>query len=200
MGIDAAEHAMSFQCWCGLIALQNTFYAVQYVSEWFTYVQDARIITDAPSLFGSDEGVREHRHDQSVCSLLSKKWKVEPRFSVPRGILEDGSGENVALVHQLLRLDGSFDSKSFEKDSDKSLQSGIIIRRANSPASDDLSRSSPGDINFYFNLLETNYSSLRERLSLFCSENVIDDVDGLYYYILRRQRELLQERFGNMLD
>ena len=47
-----------------------------FVSEWLTYAQDARAITDDDNVLGSNNypDFREHRHDQAIMSLLVKKW------------------------------------------------------------------------------------------------------------------------------
>lgn len=49
---------------------------MSFVSEWLTYAQDSRIITDDKNIFGLDNypGFRGHRHDQTILSLLAKKW------------------------------------------------------------------------------------------------------------------------------
>lgn len=65
------------QVWAGFILLRKSFDTIRFISEWLTYVQDYRIVTDAPNLLGpNDESFRDHRHDQSVLSLLCKKWGI----------------------------------------------------------------------------------------------------------------------------
>jgi hypothetical protein len=50
MGInESAIFTESYQLWAGFVAFQNTFYGVQYLAEWLTYVQDVRIVDDSPS-------------------------------------------------------------------------------------------------------------------------------------------------------
>ena len=46
------------------------------MSEYLYYAQDKRIITDDPNELGYNnyEGFRDHRHDQSILSLLTKKY------------------------------------------------------------------------------------------------------------------------------
>jgi hypothetical protein len=67
----------SDQFWCGLVAIRNTFLAVQFISSWLTYVQDRRVVSDDPSILSPEyDGFRYNRHDQSVCSLLAKKWQI----------------------------------------------------------------------------------------------------------------------------
>ena len=56
--------------------------SVRFVSEWLTYAQDWRIISNEPSgLFQSSEtnghSYKPHRNDQSILSLLSKKWNLD---------------------------------------------------------------------------------------------------------------------------
>ena len=58
---------------------------MNFIGEWLTYCKDPRIITDDKSIFGpEDKEFKENRHDQTVLSLLSKKWEI------PRQKLEDG--------------------------------------------------------------------------------------------------------------
>ena len=65
------------QVWAGFVLLRKSFDSIRFISEWLTYVQDYRIVTDAPNLFGpNDEIFKDHRHDQSVLSLLCKKWGI----------------------------------------------------------------------------------------------------------------------------
>ena len=47
-----------------------------FLSEYLYYAQDKRIITDDPNELGVSnyEGFRDHRHDQSILSLLTKKY------------------------------------------------------------------------------------------------------------------------------
>ena len=50
-----------------------------FVSEWLTYAQDQRALTDNANALGHDdyEGFQTHHHDQSILSLLAKKWKLK---------------------------------------------------------------------------------------------------------------------------
>lgn len=65
------------QAWCGFICLKRDFGGLRYASEWLTYMQDRRAVVDGPSVFGPENAeFRENRHDQTVCSILAKKWGV----------------------------------------------------------------------------------------------------------------------------
>ena len=76
-GVDESSMRETLQAWCGFICFRNSFEALQYVAEWYTYCTDARIVTDSPSVFGTESpDFKENRHDQTVCSLLAKKYNV----------------------------------------------------------------------------------------------------------------------------
>ena len=65
------------QVWAGFILLRKTFNPIRFIGEWLTYVQDQRAVTDSPSIFGPENAsFRDHRHDQSILSLLCKKWGI----------------------------------------------------------------------------------------------------------------------------
>jgi len=69
------------QVWAGFILLRKSFNPIRFVGEWLTYVQDQRIVTDSRSIFGPENtSFREHRHDQSILSLLCKKWGITMNF------------------------------------------------------------------------------------------------------------------------
>jgi len=68
----------SAQAWGGLVIFRKSFNPIRFVSEWLTYCQDHRIITDNPSVIvGNDNSFVENRHDQSILSLLCKKWGIQ---------------------------------------------------------------------------------------------------------------------------
>lgn len=60
---------------------ENTF---SFVKEWLFFGQIEDIITDAPNHLGKEnyKGFRDHRHDQSIFSLLSKKYNI-PAYRDP---------------------------------------------------------------------------------------------------------------------
>jgi hypothetical protein len=71
------EHWKGSNYNAGIFAMKNTFRSQLFVSQWLTYATDIRAITDLPSELGENapEFV-DHRHDQSVLSLLTKKWGI----------------------------------------------------------------------------------------------------------------------------
>jgi len=53
------------------------FYSLRFIGEWLTYNQDHRIATDLPtSIHPNDPIFTENRHDQTILSLLCKKWGI----------------------------------------------------------------------------------------------------------------------------
>jgi hypothetical protein len=66
----------SFQRLASFILFQKSCMSLQFVMEWLAYASDQRLITDMRNTLGKQNlpGFREHRHDQSILSLLSKKW------------------------------------------------------------------------------------------------------------------------------
>lgn len=72
------------------------------LEEWLRYAQDERIISGNPSVLATDdvEGFVEHRHDQSILSLLSKKYEVI-RFKDPSqyGLMREYQPDVIARSH-----------------------------------------------------------------------------------------------------
>jgi hypothetical protein len=67
----------NYQVWAGFVLLRKCLNSVRFVGEWLTYSQDSRIITDVKSIFGrEDTNFIENRHDQSILSILLKKWGI----------------------------------------------------------------------------------------------------------------------------
>jgi hypothetical protein len=77
------------QAWGGFIVIKNNFISLQVISEWFTYVQDERIVTNLPSVFRPDcRDFIENRHDQTVISIVCKKYKI-PLLHFPKYFLHN---------------------------------------------------------------------------------------------------------------
>jgi len=63
------------QAWSGFILLRKGFNPLRFIGEWLTYNQDYRIATDLPTyIYPNDAIFTENRHDQTILSLLCKKW------------------------------------------------------------------------------------------------------------------------------
>jgi len=52
---------------------------IQFLKEWLRYARDPRIITDDPLMCGKPNLMefRDHRHDQSILSLMAIKYNLE---------------------------------------------------------------------------------------------------------------------------
>ncbi len=54
-------------------------YSIEFVESWLKYCSDSQVISDDPNILGHEniEGFIEHRHDQSILSLLSLKFEIQ---------------------------------------------------------------------------------------------------------------------------
>jgi hypothetical protein len=68
------------QVWAGFLAIRKNFYTSRFVSEWLTYAQDARALTDIESITPNPSEFIENRHDQAILSILAETWNIELRF------------------------------------------------------------------------------------------------------------------------
>ncbi|MBN1841174.1 MAG: hypothetical protein JW883_02695 [Deltaproteobacteria bacterium] len=52
---------------------------IDFVKEWLSYCEDPRILTDQPNTCGLENLPEfiEHRHDQAVLSILTRKYEIE---------------------------------------------------------------------------------------------------------------------------
>jgi hypothetical protein len=87
MNANEPKYFDTNQVWGGFIILKNNFLALKIISEWFTYAQDERIVTDTPSII--QENFIEfngNRHDQTIISIIVKKYNI-PIISFPKDFL-----------------------------------------------------------------------------------------------------------------
>ena len=78
MNCDSARFTDTWQVESGYSLWRRSRFSLALAAEWSSLVQDESLVTDAPSRCGTEEypEFREHRHDQSVWSLLCKKHGV----------------------------------------------------------------------------------------------------------------------------
>lgn len=76
---DQKDYVESYQRCGGYIVLKKSKRSVDFVNNYLEYSQDKRIITNQPNELGKDNypGFVENRHDQTILSLLSKKWGID---------------------------------------------------------------------------------------------------------------------------
>ncbi len=76
---DSETYWNSFQVMAGFMLVRKSDSSVSFVSEWLKTCEINNLITDDPSQCGLPElpGFVEHRHDQSLLSVLVKKKEME---------------------------------------------------------------------------------------------------------------------------
>ena len=77
LNVDQLEYANTSASLTSYFLIRKSSTSMTFVSEWLTYAQDSRAITDDENVFHLPNyaDFRAHRHDQSLVSLLVKKWK-----------------------------------------------------------------------------------------------------------------------------
>lgn len=80
---DDDEHFMTKQIISGIFFLKNTQMVRDLVEKWMSICvkDDGRYLDDSPSKLTNNEIFREHRHDQSILSLLLKIKSEEHDFT-----------------------------------------------------------------------------------------------------------------------
>ena len=102
MNCDEEAYWQSPQCDAAFCLFRRCEASLQFVAEWLGYCRDPRILTDAPNSCGRRNlpDFIEHRRDQSVLSLLARKYRL-PLFRMPTQF------GNHYKMHPY-RLDGEF--------------------------------------------------------------------------------------------
>lgn len=79
MDCDEPEYTNTNQRMATMVIIKKTKDTLAFVQEWLDYGQADNIITDEKNHLGKDnyEGFIDNRHDQSIFSLLSKKYKLK---------------------------------------------------------------------------------------------------------------------------
>jgi len=78
MGLDDPKYSESSQREATYIWLIKNDFTVNLINEYLEYAQDDRIISDLPSQNENFPEFQDHRHDQSIWSLLCKKYDITP--------------------------------------------------------------------------------------------------------------------------
>jgi len=88
--LSAANFYGTSQINGAFFAVRNTWTARLFVSQWLSYATDIRAITDLDNQLGVSNLPEfvEHRHDQSILSLLSKKWGIPEYPATPAEMLD----------------------------------------------------------------------------------------------------------------
>ncbi len=78
MGCDSPKYWNDIQQEDGFIALKKSNSNIQFVEEWLEYCKNENILTDVPNICGEHNFPEfiDHRHDQSVISILKTKYSI----------------------------------------------------------------------------------------------------------------------------
>lgn len=78
LGLDREPYISQSQCRAGFLILKKTQRSTDLINEWLGYCQNYNLITDCPNIYGKEnyEGFCEHRHDQSILSLLMGRDQI----------------------------------------------------------------------------------------------------------------------------
>ena len=78
MGVDMPFYSETYQYMGGIQIYRKSKYTEKFIEQLLFYSQDERIISNRSNKLGSEnyEGFKENRHDQTVLSLLIKKYGV----------------------------------------------------------------------------------------------------------------------------
>ena len=78
MDCDTPAYSDTQQRVGGMHLWRRSAFTLRFVAKWLHYAQDRRIITDIPNECGQPNypGFIENRHDQSIFSLLTKKYNL----------------------------------------------------------------------------------------------------------------------------
>lgn len=79
MECDKTNFFETKQRLAGFSLWKKTDFSMRFVDEWLSYAQDERILTDIENRLGLPnlDGFVDHRHDQSIFSLLTKKYNLK---------------------------------------------------------------------------------------------------------------------------
>ena len=84
MNCDSESYYYANRVAAGYIMIKKTPGAINFIKAWQQYMEDARLATDQPSVCGKGELplFKEHRHDESVLSILVKQFGYKPYRSI----------------------------------------------------------------------------------------------------------------------
>lgn len=79
MDLDEEPYLSSNQLLASYILMRKNNFVIKFMDEWLEYCKDYRIITDSPNECGlpNYDEFLDHRHDQSILSLLGRKYNIK---------------------------------------------------------------------------------------------------------------------------
>lgn len=78
MGMDNEEVKNSVMLNAAFLMMKKNNFVIEFINEWFELCKDERLLTDISNTLGQPnyEDFRAHRHDQSLLSLMGKKYDI----------------------------------------------------------------------------------------------------------------------------
>jgi hypothetical protein len=79
MGLDNEPYLSQNQLLASYILMRKNKFVIKFIDEWLHYAKDYRVITDSSNECGLPNYLEfvDHRHDQSILSLLGRKYKIK---------------------------------------------------------------------------------------------------------------------------
>ena len=78
MGCDEAKYHNKTQLEAGILVFKKSTVSMMFVIEWLQFCCDEQLLTDKPNTAGDNlPGFKDHRHDQSILSLLAIKRGID---------------------------------------------------------------------------------------------------------------------------
>ena len=117
MDVDRPEFTDSLQRMAGFMVFRKSPFSSKFVEKLLAYGQDERLITDLKNQLGQPNypGFKDHRHDQSIWSLLTKKYELKS-FRDPSVETDRLSPERDDSPYpQLIDLNRAYRSSRFER-------------------------------------------------------------------------------------
>jgi hypothetical protein len=74
---DLVFNKDAVECWAGAIFLKKTGYVEKIVNEWLSMCKVYEDISDSPSILHNYNGFSDHRHDQSLLSIIAYKYNIK---------------------------------------------------------------------------------------------------------------------------
>jgi hypothetical protein len=98
MECDIPEYQNTYQRMAAFQIIKKTSLTLKFYEEYLKYSCDPRCISDIPNQLGKDNytGFKDHRHDQSIFSLLTKKYGFKVFKDITQFSIE-GLGKSQAL-------------------------------------------------------------------------------------------------------
>ena len=76
MGLDKPEYTDTFQRMASYQVIRKTQFTLKFYEEYLNLSTIEHNITDNSSVANNYDIFKEHRHDQSIFSLLTKKYNI----------------------------------------------------------------------------------------------------------------------------